>query len=311
MTRHIGTALLASYRDDDVGRRRAARIRAHLADCSRCAGVSADLAAVTAMLADVRVPPIPDRLATRLQDALAAESSQRAAAAPDLAADARRPRLPQRTRHWRRPRLRPGLRLPAYRAPIMLRAVAGVAVAAVLAGGGYLLVTRSISPSSGHSASAAAPGRPAARRPSAGLEENGPLALPYRRHGGTDTTSAVSSQVNFTRSSLGSQMRRQVDKHVMFSLGPKPQSSVNSRAAGLAPGSLGGVSVRQLEACVSRVAAGLDVLVVEVARYEGAAATIIVAAKSAGARTLQITVVRRSCSASVSDIVFRVTVPAS
>jgi hypothetical protein len=193
----------------------------------------------------------------------------------------------------------------------MLRALAGVAVAAVLAGGGYLLVAKSISSNSDHPASAAAPRSHAVRRPAAGQAENGPLALPYRRHGAADTTSAVSSQVNFTRAHLGSQVRRQVDDGVMFNLGPEPHSSVNSPSAGLAAGSLGGVSVRQLEACVSRVAAGLDVLVVDVARYDGAPATVIVAAKSVGARTLQISVVRRSCSASVSDIVFRVTVPAS
>jgi len=335
MTRHVSAAVLASYREGQAGRRRTARISAHVASCARCAAVNADLAAVTAMLADVQAPSIPDQLAARLQNALAAESAQRAvsavgreasAAGPDVASGTvqlpGRPDLPERGQRRRLPRL------PALPAPLMLRVLAGAAAAAVVVvvGGGYLYATNrstsaQSSPSAGGAIPPARPVHSAVRGENAGFAARGAIALSYRRGAALTTTSAVSSSLNFTLAGLHSQVRREVARRDSYgplgntpptSSSPGPQPASHSPVAGAtSTGSVGGVDVATLGACVSRVAAGADVLLVEVARYEGAPATIIIAAKSAKAKTLDVSVVGRSCSASQSDIVLQVTIPAS
>jgi hypothetical protein len=62
-----------------VGPRARATITDHLPGCVSCARPISDLAAVSAMLANVQAPPIPQFLAERLHAALAGESAQRAA----------------------------------------------------------------------------------------------------------------------------------------------------------------------------------------------------------------------------------------
>src|SRR5262245_13740039 len=78
MTRHVDAETLARYRHEDLRRRRASRVRAHLAGCERCRALDEDLAGVTMLLADVQPPPIPEHLAARIQTALAAEAARRA-----------------------------------------------------------------------------------------------------------------------------------------------------------------------------------------------------------------------------------------
>ena len=77
MTRHADAEALACYRHEDLSRRRASRIRAHLAGCARCRALDEDLAGVTALLADAQPPPMPEHLAARIQTALAAEAARR------------------------------------------------------------------------------------------------------------------------------------------------------------------------------------------------------------------------------------------
>ena len=78
MIGHPDADTLAACREGLLGRRRSARIRAHLARCSRCASLDRELAAVTTQLASVPAPRIPDELAARLDTVLAAESAARA-----------------------------------------------------------------------------------------------------------------------------------------------------------------------------------------------------------------------------------------
>ena len=54
-------------------------------------GVDSDLAAVIGLLAATRLPPMPDRLAERMQLAIASEAAERAAAERGLAAVAPAP----------------------------------------------------------------------------------------------------------------------------------------------------------------------------------------------------------------------------
>jgi predicted anti-sigma-YlaC factor YlaD len=81
MTRHLSATALACYLEGVVTRPPATRITDHLNGCPQCACVILDLAAVCAMLANVKAPPIPRVLAERLQAALVEESAQRAAKA--------------------------------------------------------------------------------------------------------------------------------------------------------------------------------------------------------------------------------------
>jgi hypothetical protein len=78
MISHPDADTLAACREGLLGRRRSARIRAHLARCSRCASLDHELAAVTSLLASAPAPKIPDELAARLDTVLAAESAARA-----------------------------------------------------------------------------------------------------------------------------------------------------------------------------------------------------------------------------------------
>ena len=78
MIGHPDADTLAACREGLLGRRRSARIRAHLARCSRCASLDHELAAVTSLLASAPAPRIPDELAARLDTVLAAESAARA-----------------------------------------------------------------------------------------------------------------------------------------------------------------------------------------------------------------------------------------
>ncbi|MGD0685331.1 MAG: hypothetical protein ABSA03_09455, partial [Streptosporangiaceae bacterium] len=75
MTRHVGAAALARYREGDLRRRRLSRIQAHLAGCARCAALDQDLARVTALLASAPAPAMPPQVTDRIQAALAAESA--------------------------------------------------------------------------------------------------------------------------------------------------------------------------------------------------------------------------------------------
>src|SRR5215469_15815580 len=78
MIGHPDADTLAACREGLLGSRRSARIRAHLARCSRCASLDHELAAVTTLLASAPAPRIPDELAARLDTVLAAESAARA-----------------------------------------------------------------------------------------------------------------------------------------------------------------------------------------------------------------------------------------
>lgn len=324
MTGHVSAGILASYREGDVSRRRAARISAHLSGCARCAGVNSDLAAVSSVLAGVQLPRMPDHLAARVQGALATEAAARAALSPAQAAGASgsaavtagaggraqlpgRPDLPERTRRSRR------RRMPWLSSPLVLRTLAAAGAVVVLAGGGYLLASGSGSSTSSPAAPAAGTGR-SINRPAANgsnprsSAQVGTYGLPYTRKGILSTALAVHSNLDFRRATLASQVRREIASTKVAFSGSSEQPAPENTA--VPRGQFGGASVRSLEACISLLAAGRDVLLVDVARYEGSPATVIVTANSPAARTLFVWVVGLACSGSHSDVIADVTIPA-
>ena len=303
MTRHASEDELALLAVGSLRRRKAARVQAHMAACSRCVHVSQELAALPVMLASVHYPSIPDRVSVRIEVALATEASQRVATAPATEADRRD--LPVRrpaTAGWR------GWRLPGT-SPAATRLVAAAAAVAAIVGGSYA-ISSNVSTVSGSPSSA---GAQAALPAPARQLKVGP-AVTYGTPGSTHTIHAVSAATDFTRAQLGSQAVAAVRAAQLRGAsaagapsvsapGPANHTAVSSVAAGSA--ATGSGSASRLGGCIDLVAPRHMVLLVEEAQYEGTPATIIVTAASATSQA-EAWVVGASCSASTSDVLAHV-----
>jgi hypothetical protein len=325
MRPHVGAEMLARFRQGDLSRRKSARISAHLTRCGRCSELNGALAGVTTLLASAAPPPMPEHLTARIQTALATEAARRvgavagngtaaspAAPAPAAAAgpvppdDERRPRRD-------RPAASQRARLPR----LSTRATLGTLAAAlvVVAGGSYEIFGHG-GPSSSSSASSAQASRPIGvplARPasgSAGLRAPAAVgpALPYRYAGQQHTVTAIASGTDYTSQHLGRQVAAEVARYSVAGLQAAPNAMTpsgtgNSPASGpdTRASALGRVPVAVLSGCVNRIAAGNRVLLVDVARYQGAAATVIVTEGSASAPE-QVWVVGTGCSGSRSDV---------
>ncbi len=319
MTGHPDPDVLAEFREGLLGRRRSARIRAHLAGCSRCASVSGELAEVTELLARAPLPPVPEQLAARLDRVLAAESAARArseapaaagqgaatdavpAAAGGLSAVAGRgPGAGDRDstsgqagrRGLRRPAARSGRPRP-WRATA-LRAASVAAAILVVAGGGYgvsrLVQGAASAPSGGTGASRAGAG-PAAggRRTHAhpGLRPN--IALP------TEGLQVIHSGTDYLPGRLAAQAKAVLARHRVSSAGPGTVTPATSQA---------------LQGCVRLVTGGTPPALVDVARYRGRPATIIVQA-AGGGTARRVWVAGPGCSATRRDLITQTVLPAS
>jgi hypothetical protein len=251
---HPDSEILAEFRAGLVTGRHGARISAHLAACERCAGLCDELAGISALLAAVPAPALPDAVAQRLEDVLAAEVAQRnysertvADAAPD------RTTSPRPRRHW-------NFRLVAQ------RVLAPAGALAVLAAGGYgLSLIGSGSTSSGAASAASAP-------TVSSPVQHGPAAMPSSgatsRHaafpaaGGSLVFEVVTSRTDYLRRTLGQQLASELQRQARGNLvGPRPASA-------------------PVKGCVLAVTRGLspDALrLVETARFQGQPAIVIVA----------------------------------
>ena len=261
---HLDTDVLAEFRAGLITGRRGAKIAVHLAGCDHCTALDDQLAGVSALLASVPAPAMPDGVAQRLDAALAAEVARKndpERAGPEPS--------PEPAASPRRPGHR-GFRL------MSLRVLAPVAAAVVvLAGGGYglsLLTSRggqmtassSAAGTEGSAASRAASepsgANPAggAAEPTAGAQEPG--ASPFK--------GARISPVNFpfvvsgiSFSAVPATLRQQVESALRV--------PVTSR-----PGQAASLLVR---ACVQNLAGSHPVVLVESGRFAGRPATLVVA----------------------------------
>lgn len=77
--RHVSAEVLALHREGAVNPRKAGRITAHLRVCEICAGVDADLGAITSLLTATQLPPMPQVYVERIQLAIANEAGLRIA----------------------------------------------------------------------------------------------------------------------------------------------------------------------------------------------------------------------------------------
>jgi predicted anti-sigma-YlaC factor YlaD len=288
MTRHVSTENLARFRGGDLSTARSARIAAHLRACARCRETSEALARVPSLLAAAQVPPMPAHLAARIESALATESAQRAAVESDSAPE-HRSAAPSHRGARRRPQ-RPAM--PALR----VLATAGAAVA--LVGGFVALLTQlgtGSSSSTGDSGAAGGSHKAAAARPHLAPSLTfGAIHYQVGRH--TAVITPQSSGTHYQSARLTQQVSRVIatSEHRLGGTA-LPNATANGSTSG-------GVTARSVPTgCVRRIAAGHRVQLVDIARFDGRSATIIVTAPH-GQVAAQVFVVGAACSASASDL---------
>jgi hypothetical protein len=310
VTRHVDAETLARYRHEDLGRRRASRIRAHLAGCARCRALDEDLAGVTALLADAQPPPMPEHLAARIQTAIAAEAARRvglpaqaASPAPGAAtggeARSAGTAMPdgRAARHGRHGRDRSRQRRHGFASPVALRAMAAAAAVVVLAGGGYE-IAQHVGGSSSPSQTSAGSAAHSQRGPYSAPAVPAPLPRLSYLHAGHADVPVVESGTNYTPATLNGQVTTTVAKY-----GPLARPGAGALRS---PVAAAGSSESALGGCVTRVAAGQQVLLVDVARYKGAAAMVIVTRATANGPE-QVWVVGTGCSSTNSHLLTHAT----
>jgi len=298
---HADAETLAAFREELLSRRKAARVSAHLAACSRCARLDAQLAEVPALLTRSTAPPMPDALAARIEAAIAAEAAARAAAAADgtVAAGAAGAGAGLRDSAARpsRPSGGPG------RSTLALRAAAVTAAVVVVAGGGYE-VARLLSgnPEPATSASRAGVPAPATKREApqvsaGGFSRSGDRAA---AGGSAPYPLVVSSGTDYQPAQLKSQVTAVLAQHgASATAGPTPGPLPNHSAR----------SVHRTLPCIPHVAGGMRPLLVDQARYQGRPATVIVIPGPPG--TARALVVAGRCTATTGRVLARATLPRS
>jgi len=301
MRPHVSAETMARYRQGDLNQRRTSHISTHLAGCDRCSALSRDLGGVTRLLASASPPPMPDDLTARITRAIAAESARR----PAEAQTAQAPAAPRRHTPRRS-------RLPHVTPRLALGGLAAAAALVVVAGGLYKVVGSSSS--SAGSASASAPSAahsgpaPAANEPMVPAPTSGP-ALQYEHGGREKNITPISTGTNFTPAGLTSQITAEVRKYGAEFTKTGSNAGVLGGSGTASPaavpreqtGTFATIPLAALQGCVNRIAAGSLVLLVDVARYHGALATVIVT-EAGESGSMQIWVVGTGCSASRSDV---------
>jgi hypothetical protein len=283
---HPDTDVLAEFHAGLISGRRGARIEGHLAGCERCAALSDQLAGVSALLAAVPAPKMPQSVAHRLDTVLAAE------AAKNNYPERARGDSPREGGSGERRGGNRGFRLVA------LRVLAPAAAVLVLAAAGFGLSRLASGPSSRGTSSAAGSAPAASSAPAAASSAH--VQAPVRAGGAAPAQepsarpefmsphrfTVVISGIDYQRGTL----RRQLEAELRAptSAGPpRPPSG-------------------QLMDCVRLVTGDANPVYVESARFEGRPATIIVVPKSSGAMAW---VVGAGCSAANKDLLDTTTLP--
>jgi hypothetical protein len=341
MTRHVSTEKLARSRDGELSHAAARRVAAHLAGCARCRADADALAGLPALLAATQLPPMPDHLAARIETALATESAHRAAGAPARPPArpraGRRSGLPrwvvtdeQARRHARPPG--PARRILATAAAVAVIGGGGYALSSL--GGG------SSSSSSSASGTGGVPtaGRAAAPAPRATGSDFGPAAgvnngavrpgvtVPpdfgpaeqYRHDGHTGRFTPVRTSTDYRAAQLGPQATAALARVRASRPGPAVAggSASHSSAGQGAPspgspsadgpvspgGAFSAATLARLPGCISRVAGGQSVLLVDLATFQGAPAIVIVTAPPGSATGTQVWAVAAGCSSSGAHV---------
>jgi hypothetical protein len=278
---HLDPEVLAEFRAGLISGRSGARISAHLAACERCAGLSDRLAEVSALLAAVPAPAMPDAVARRLEGVLAAEAASRDSS--ERAVDPRSPdraTRPRPRRHW-------DFRLVA------LRVLAPAAAVVVLAAGGYGLSrigsgsTSSQAASSGVAAAASsAQAQSGAAAVPSSTAKSGQGAFPAAE--APLTFEVVTSGTYYQRGTLRAQLEHELALQKRGLAGPQELASAS------------------VKGCVLRVTRGISPVLVENAHFQGQTAIVIVARSGSGDKAW---VTAPGCSASSDHVLATMTLP--
>jgi hypothetical protein len=311
MTRHPSTDKLAEYAEGVLKRRTAVRVSSHLdSGCTRCNGKIVELRRVTRVLARTSATfgPMSDQLTTRVEMAIASESEARVTSAP-VAGEASRRDLPARGQQ----QPRRAWRFPVFNSPLA-GSLAAVGAAVVIAGGGYEIASHL--DNSASSASASAPTAPTAPHANAGLPVNrvagvgspavrfGP-AVNFRHAGHQDSIHSVQTDTNFTAAALIAQARTVLTAVRESNLKASNEAMTTPYAA---PAASSAIGASQLRACVGKVSAGHNVLLVDVAKYEGKLAMIIIVGTEPDGPGV-IYAAGQACSAANADILGKQDLP--
>jgi hypothetical protein len=323
MNRHATLDELARLGADDLRSRKAARISDHLSTCAQCTELSDQLSSVPALLSSVQFPEMPESLAIMLGSTLAAEAAQRVAAEP--ATEAGRGDLPIRAV---RGKTRRGLdRQRAVRSawwlPVPATRVLATAAAIIVVGiGAYAVASRTGVSSSGPSSGSHA----AASGPLTSQVSLGP-PVTYRVGHSSRTIQTVTANTNVQPATLAGQAEVALSEAKMQGMGSSAASSNGngiSPSLGVVPTSTADTSAlgsavasstdRRLAGCIGRVIRpGQVVLLVEHAKFEGKAATILVTAAASASGTsspkkYEVWALGDTCSATSSDVLDHVKV---
>jgi len=295
MRRHASLDELADLGVGVLRPGKAARLTEHVAGCPQCTQLNSQLSDVPPLLASTPYPDIPLDLSTRIDTALASEANLRQASAP--ATEAGRRDLPARSGHGSAGRGGGGQRFP--RLPRRAVSIATAAAAVILVGAGAYAVTTQLGGSPvTHSSSAAGLAGPAAS------ESVGPRVT-YGPASSAGSIQTVTSDTDFMPGTLSSQAAaavkeaRQEGVHPMgtrqATAAPDIHSNANIGMSG------NGTASGAVQSCVNAIAAGREVLLVELAKYSGNPATLIVTA-ALGSKPAEAWIVGPLCSAADHDL---------
>jgi len=192
--------------------------------------------------------------------------------------------------------------------PWLIRGLAAVGAVVVLGGISYVLAN--VSTSAQHSHLGTAQRAPSASSPAAGKKYQGlnfgVRRLNYNRGGTRANFPALTTAADVTRASLASNVRTQIADSKVPSL-----PSATTGSAPSAEKRVGPITITQLVACVTRIASRRDVLLAEVAHYDGSPAMILVFRPLSPSPVFDVVITALSCSASNGHIITRTTVPTS
>ncbi len=320
MRGHADAATLAAFREELLSRRRAAQVSAHLAACPRCAALDAQLAEVTVLLTHATAPPMPDTVTARIEMALAAEAAARGpapvtvtggpagTAAPGTAGhngtrgtagqDAARGAGSRRPGWTGRGWSRPGL-----------RAATVAATVAVIAGGGYTVAQLLSGSPAVHGAAASGAAAPAARAKATlpRMSPGGIRSAPGNAAGGavTGPVRVVSSGTSYQPTQLAAQASA-----LLKELARNTHSPANPGPALATPPNGYTANFPNLHACVAHVAGAQHALFVDVARFQGHPALVIVLPATHGTHPRAV-VVAPGCTATTARILATAALPSS
>ena len=278
---HLDTNVLAEFRAGLITGRRGAKIAAHLAGCDRGTALDDQLAGLSALLASVPAPSMPDSVAQRLEVVLAAEVTRKNY--PERAEVDR----PGESGAHDRPAARRGFRLATWRV-----LVPAGAAAVLLAGGGY-----------GLSLIVGGPGGPQT------FSAAGSVARPPTARSAKAASSSVAAAAPVDG---GVSARREIPAALRVAtsgtdfVSAKPKLTLQLKAELRTPEGTTHAASTQTRGCVQNVVGNASLIRVVSAHFEGRPATIIFA------RTGQddtAWVAGPGCSAATRNLLATVTLP--